>query len=144
MSEVVLLDDEQVPIEFADPFALVDSKIMNAALKKAGIKRTWELIKSYYHNEIFAFPDDFFSHENTAKFTGMFYKVYFFGKSKNPSTMLTILTKWCKLNWNTFHARNIEELVKNIEDELKKWNKENPTNQKSFINWIPKYGGKTD
>jgi hypothetical protein len=74
----------------------------------------------------------------------MFYKVYFFGKSKNPSTMLIILTKWCRLNWNTFHARSIEELAKNIEDELKKWNKENPTNQKSFINWIPNYGGKTE
>jgi C4-type Zn-finger protein len=52
--------------------------------------------------------------------------------------------QWLKLNWVTFHATNIEGVIKNIQGELNKWNKENPKDQKLFINWIPRYGGKID
>jgi hypothetical protein len=60
------------------------------------------MIMSAYFNENYAFNEDFFKGENPAKVASMFFKVYFFGKSKNPSTMVGILTKWLKLNWGTF------------------------------------------
>jgi hypothetical protein len=111
---------------------------MNAAQKKMGIMLTWELIKIYYQNEIFAFSDDFFKGENSTKVALMFFKIYFFGKRETLNTMVGIFTKWLKLIRNIFHATNSEGLLKNIQDELKRWNKENPKDQKHFINWIPK------
>jgi hypothetical protein len=147
MSEEVPFVD--IPIDFdfedeEDPFAHVVPGQMDSALKKMGIKKTWEMIKSAFVNENYAFNEDFCKGENPAKVASMFSKVYFFGKIKNPATMVGILTKWLKLNWATFHAPNIEGVIKNIEGEVKKWNKTNPHDQKLFINWIPKYGGKTE
>jgi hypothetical protein len=56
-------DDE----EFINPFSQVVPGQMDSALKKMGIKKTWEMIKSGYFNENFAFNDDFFKGENPTK-----------------------------------------------------------------------------
>jgi hypothetical protein len=143
MYEVVPVAEEEV-LGMPNPFEHIDAKVMNTALKTMRIKHSWEEMMNVYNTELYTHPDNFFGDIKPSKIVDMFAKVFLFGKSKTPKSMFEAFKNWLKADWSEIHGRSVEAVMVNFGQVLDEWNEANPTNQKSFINLVPGYGGKTE
>jgi hypothetical protein len=123
-----------------DPFENIDPDRMKAIFKKHRSHLDWSDIIFEYQNWTPPFDKKIFDAVQPYDFVQLLYKNFHFTQNR-AHLMKTEFLKWLESDWDFFASDHPEKVLANIEEQLSRWNEENPLYQRSKINWIPLFGG---